>query len=226
MESRGIEPNRVTFQYFVARYCHIGDMAGATAILEHMKKNDMAINEAVFHSLILGHCKSGDLESATSILGIMTNSGLTVGAETYTVYLTGMIRSGQPREAIKAKLEEVKAKDVQLHDHDYLQLMLELVRAKKNEEAREIIPMLPKKSGFFQEVRNVIPQLIFENDPDLAFELYSSLNFFGLGSDGHKDSKARDSGLFILRAMVKNDYEVSFTNFLLNQNQFNQPFSR
>ena len=55
MESeRGVTPNRVTYQLLVARYCAMGDIAGATTILQFMKEKDMTVNENVFHSLITG----------------------------------------------------------------------------------------------------------------------------------------------------------------------------
>jgi hypothetical protein len=50
----GVMPNRVTYQHLVARYCALGDIAGATTILEFMKQKDMTVNENVFHSLITG----------------------------------------------------------------------------------------------------------------------------------------------------------------------------
>ena len=46
MELKGIEPNRVTFQHMLGHYCLDGNITGATTILEHMKTQDMAINEA------------------------------------------------------------------------------------------------------------------------------------------------------------------------------------
>ena len=51
----GVMPNRVTYQHLVARYCAMGDIAGATTILEFMKQKDMTVNENVFHSLITGN---------------------------------------------------------------------------------------------------------------------------------------------------------------------------
>ena len=51
---RGITPNRVTYQHLIARFCNMGDIAGATTILEFMKQKDMSINESVFNSLITG----------------------------------------------------------------------------------------------------------------------------------------------------------------------------
>lgn len=55
LESKSIEPNRVTYQRLIAYYCQQGDIDGATRILEHMRAKDLPVNEAVFNSLILGH---------------------------------------------------------------------------------------------------------------------------------------------------------------------------
>lgn len=55
LESKSLEPNRVTYQRLVARYCQQGDIDGATRILEFMRAKNLPVNEAVFNSLILGH---------------------------------------------------------------------------------------------------------------------------------------------------------------------------
>lgn len=55
IESKSIEPNRVTYQRLIARYCQQGDIDGATRILEYMRAKNLPVNEAVFNSLILGH---------------------------------------------------------------------------------------------------------------------------------------------------------------------------
>lgn len=55
LESESVEPNRVTYQRLIARYCQQGDIDGATKILEIMREKNLPVNEAVFNSLILGH---------------------------------------------------------------------------------------------------------------------------------------------------------------------------
>ena len=81
LEQKDILANRVTYQHCVSLYCQQGDIAGATAILQHMKKQDLAINEAVFHSLLAAHCLNLDPDSVASTLEVMTNSGLNIGAD-------------------------------------------------------------------------------------------------------------------------------------------------
>ncbi|KAJ8913045.1 hypothetical protein NQ315_002062 [Exocentrus adspersus] len=59
LESKGIEPNRVTYQRLIARYCQIGDIEGATKILEFMREKQLSVNENVFNALIVGHSQCG-----------------------------------------------------------------------------------------------------------------------------------------------------------------------
>lgn len=59
LESKGIEPNRVTYQRLIARYCQVGDIEGATKILEFMREKQLSVNENVFNALIVGHSQCG-----------------------------------------------------------------------------------------------------------------------------------------------------------------------
>lgn len=58
LEQKGIEPNRVTYQRFITRYCQTGDIEGATRILQFMREKEMPINEVVFNALVLGHSRA------------------------------------------------------------------------------------------------------------------------------------------------------------------------
>ncbi len=55
LQSKGVEPNRVTYQRLITRYCQQGDIDGATQILEFMREKQLPVNENVFNSLIMGH---------------------------------------------------------------------------------------------------------------------------------------------------------------------------
>ena len=78
----------------VGLYCLGGNISGATTVLEHMKDQGMAINEAVFLSLLSGHCLNLDHDSVTSTLAVMANSGLLLGAESYAVVAASYGRAG------------------------------------------------------------------------------------------------------------------------------------
>lgn len=55
LKQKNIEPNRVTIQRLITRYCQMADVHAATKLLEHMREKDMPINEYVFNAFILGH---------------------------------------------------------------------------------------------------------------------------------------------------------------------------
>lgn len=58
LEAKGVEPNRVTYQRLISRYCQQGDIEGATKILEYMREKQLPINEHVFNALIQGHSEA------------------------------------------------------------------------------------------------------------------------------------------------------------------------
>lgn len=55
LQSKGFEPNRVTYQRLIRRYCQQGDLDGATQILKFMQEKTLPVNEHVFNALIVGH---------------------------------------------------------------------------------------------------------------------------------------------------------------------------
>ena len=70
MESAGVVPNRVSFQHLVGLYASQGNISGASTVLQHMKNNDMPINENVFISLLRAHCAKQDEQSIQSTLQV------------------------------------------------------------------------------------------------------------------------------------------------------------
>lgn len=55
LKSKGFEPNRVTYQRLIRRYCQQGDLDGAMQILKFMREKALPVNEHVFNALIVGH---------------------------------------------------------------------------------------------------------------------------------------------------------------------------
>ena len=123
MEEAQVVPNRVTFQHLVGLYCQGGNITGATTVLEHMKEEGMAINEAVFLSLLAGHCLKLDHESANSTMSVMAASGLILGPETYAVAASTYGRAGDWGK-VEELLKKAEDSDVVLDDADYLHIMI------------------------------------------------------------------------------------------------------
>jgi pentatricopeptide repeat protein len=171
-----------------------------------MKEQNMSVNESVFHSLITGHCKSGDIEAAKGVMTIMGEAGLDTGNEAHMAFILGIVAGDQPWSAIKEHMTELNDKGIFFNDSDYFSLIVVLIRKGFKEGAVELSTALPKKSGFFQEMRNALPQMILAGEVDLPFSILSEFQGPHLNYETHTEATTRDHGLFILRAMVNADY--------------------
>lgn len=58
LKQKGLEPNRVTLQRLIARYCQMGNIEGATKLVKFMREKKMPVNEYVYNALILGLCNA------------------------------------------------------------------------------------------------------------------------------------------------------------------------
>ncbi|KAK8774577.1 hypothetical protein V5799_010889 [Amblyomma americanum] len=147
MEAANVQPNRVTYQRLIHRYCQQGDIAGASKILEHMKSQDLAINEKVFNSLVLGHCRAGDTESAWNVLEVMRNVG-------------------QEADRVEAFLPDDLLLDVArvlacAGHQDMLDMMLERTR---------------RLAGYTQDCINVCLELLAQGQDEVAYRLLLSID--------------------------------------------------
>ncbi|KAH7940440.1 hypothetical protein HPB49_000214 [Dermacentor silvarum] len=170
MEAASVQPNRVTFQRLIHRYCQQGDIGGASKILEHMKSQDMAINEKVFNSLVLGHCRAGDTESAWNVLEVMRNAQLEPTADTFHALLVGCAERGD-QAGLERALREADRVDTFLPD----ELLLDVVRVLACKGHHSMIDMLLERTrrlaGYTQDCINVCLQLLAQGQDEVAYRL-------------------------------------------------------
>lgn len=197
LEAKGIEPNRVTYQRLIARYCQLGDIEGATRILEFMREKQLPVNENVFNALIMGHSHTDDMESAKGILGVMTQAGLEPSADTYTTLLCGYARRGD-LDAMKATLEECEGKEIYLLDKDYLDVIFSLATNGHNEHVPFVLSKIRKSVGYNQDAVNLILRLVNYGQEETALEVLKTIPIVA-----RPDGVVLPSGNFLIRQMVK-----------------------
>ncbi|KAL3266917.1 hypothetical protein HHI36_011067 [Cryptolaemus montrouzieri] len=197
MKEKGIEPNRVTYQRLIARYCQDGDIEGATNVLEHMRLKELPVNENVFNALIIGHSEAGDMESAHGILSIMAQAGLEPSADTYTTLLCGYAKSGDI-ETMKKILEECESKEIHLLDKDYLDICYSLAISGHEEHLPIILSKVRKAIGYNQDALNIILNLVNKAKEEAGYLILKSMvrNFTPEGTP-------LPSGGFFIRQLVK-----------------------
>ena len=57
-------------------YLLLGDIEGASKVLQTMKKMGHSVNENIFNSLIMGHSQNGDLGRAQGIVKVSLSHAL------------------------------------------------------------------------------------------------------------------------------------------------------
>lgn len=199
LEAKGVEPNRVTYQRLIAKYCQQGDIEGATKILEFMREKQLPVNENVFNALIMGHSQAGDMDSAAGILTVMKQAGLSPSNETYTTLLCGYAKEGNI-EAIKSTVEVCDKADIYLLDKDILEVIYNLVINGHTSAVDQLIERIKKTAGYNQEAINVILRLVNKGHEEVAVKILMTMPR-GVRQDG----ELVDTGSFLVKQMIKSD---------------------
>lgn len=203
LEQNGIEPNRVTYQRLISRYCQEGDIDGASKILEFMKEKELPVSESVFNALIMGHSRANDMDSARGVLGVMQGAGLEPSSETYTVLMVGLAEHGD-MEGIKAMLAECGAADIFLHDRELMEVIYALAVKGHDGSVTEMTEKLQKVSGYQQDTMNLIYRLLNAGCDKAAYEMFRTMNM-----PQNEEGEIAPVGTFFIKHLVKSNMPVS-----------------
>ena len=118
-----------------------------------------------------------------------------------------MVRGDQPEEEVFDVLNSSLGRGVPFSDRDLFQLITELVRAKKRDAAQKVLDILPKKRGFWQEMRNHCPELIRLGEYEYAYELFNGSKVPQKGGATGSDAimTTGDAGLIFYECLIRND---------------------
>lgn len=222
LQSKGVEPNRVTYQRLISRYCQQGDIDGATRILEFMREKQLPVNENVFNALIMGHSNADDIESAAGILGVMMQAGLEPSADTYTTLLCGYAKKGDV-DSINKYIGLCEEKEIHLLDKDFLEVAYTLAINGHEAKIDSILKNLKKSFGYNQDAVNVILRLVNKGKIDASMEVLKTMPRSTKSDTG----ESNDAGSFLVRQMVKADSTteqiLTICNELENANMHSKP---
>ena len=89
-----VEPDRNTFELFIALFCQEGRVEAVGSILNHMQSKNLLVGENILNSLVYGHVKVGDESTTRRILGLMSQSGIPTSVSTVEAILCGYAEAG------------------------------------------------------------------------------------------------------------------------------------
>ena len=103
---------------------------------------------------------------------------------------------------VQDTLEKVEmAEKVKLSDSDIFTIMLGCTEGGLLEESLSLIPQLPMNRGYFQEVRNHVPQLALMGNIDAAVSLYNNLK--------NRDNFDKEGqAMFLVSSVARSDAEI------------------
>ena len=108
-------------------------------------------------------------------------------------------------------------------------MIVAFVQNGQSEAARQLAEQLPRRSGFFNCLRNNIPKIVEHGDSDLALLLLGQFQVpDNLPTNtNHSEAESRDYGMFILRSMTNNNYKPQqIFDTLEETNNNEEAFSR
>uniref|UniRef100_A0A2A4K6E8 Pentacotripeptide-repeat region of PRORP domain-containing protein n=1 Tax=Heliothis virescens TaxID=7102 RepID=A0A2A4K6E8_HELVI len=174
LERKGLQPNRVTYQRLMWRYCQEGDVEGATKVLEKMRELSMPVSEPVLNALVMGHAFHGDTDGAKAVLQTMAGAGLEPSNRTYTLLACGYGKKGDI-DGIEATIKTANEKDAIMTDRDILEVIEHMATSGHGDKVEKLIPYLQKGMGYNQDVCNVILRLLNKGQEEIARKIMKTM---------------------------------------------------
>ncbi|XP_045528765.1 leucine-rich PPR motif-containing protein, mitochondrial [Pieris brassicae] len=198
MERKGLQPNRVTYQRLMWRYCQEGDVEGATKVLEKMRELNMPVSEPVLNALVMGHAFHGDTEGAKAVLETMAGAGLTPSNRTYTLLACGYAKEGDI-ENINKIIAMAEDNDAALSDKDILDIVEYLAVGGHENKVEQLYTHIRKSVGYNQDVCNLILRLLNQGCDATAKSIMKTMS----ASTNIDDSGIFFKGSFYVKHLIK-----------------------
>ncbi|KAL1463787.1 hypothetical protein WDU94_015500 [Cyamophila willieti] len=199
LETKRIEPNRVTYQRLISKYCQDGNIDGATKILEFMRDKAFPISEGVFNALIYGHAQAKDMQSAEAILGTMSGAGLEPSSQTYTTLMCGYAKHGDI-EAVRRLMAQCEGL---LVNGDYLDVVNALAVNGHEQYVDEIIAQIQPGVGYSADAANHIYQLVNKGQLETAYRVVKTL-----ARSANINGEQLPVGGFLVRHMITTNQPI------------------
>ncbi|XP_049868249.1 leucine-rich PPR motif-containing protein, mitochondrial [Pectinophora gossypiella] len=174
LELKGLQPNRVTYQRLMWRYCQEGDVEGATKVLEKMRELNFPVSEPVLNALVMGHAFHGDTNGAKAVLETMSGAGLQPTNRTYTLLACGYAKQGDI-DGVENVIKTATEKDAYMTDKDILDIIEQMALGGHGDKVEKLFPHLLKGAGYNQDVCNVILRLLNKGHEETAKKIMKTM---------------------------------------------------
>lgn len=170
MNNNNIQPNELTYQYFLTHYCLKGNIEEANKILSFLKESEITVNENIFNALIIGNAEANDMNGALNILNIMREIGCIPSSKTYAALLEAYARKGDIA-SIMTTLKRCESKNMIILDKYKMNIIYHLAINGYADQVDKILPTFVWDASFAHENKNFFSKLMYHKQVDVAVQV-------------------------------------------------------
>ncbi|XP_038207718.1 leucine-rich PPR motif-containing protein, mitochondrial [Zerene cesonia] len=201
-EMSPVKPNHTTFELLLKALSEAGNINQTTEVLSNMKSLGLSTNENVFNSLIICHGKAGKLDGMQEVFTMMSSLKIPKTADTYTAIIKAYAWNKKNNLVIE-QLSKAVEKGFVFNEFQIMDIVKTLAGVENYELVPKVLKFLPeeilKTPSISPYMQIVSTQLVFQNHPLVALEIYKCLP---LPSFGPKDDQGLH-GRSLVRDCVK-----------------------
>jgi pentatricopeptide repeat protein len=178
MSARNVEMSLITFNTIVDACARAGRMDELPKVMEDMKRHHVEANLITYSTILKGHCHAGELQLAFSVLKDMKHdTNLKPDEIMYNSLLDGCAQNYLFEEGMTL-MQEMQDEGITPSNFT-LSIMVKLLnRARKVEQAFDLVRDLPKKYGFKPNLHvytNLMQACIGNRQPNRALSVLETM---------------------------------------------------
>ncbi|CAG4954237.1 unnamed protein product [Colias eurytheme] len=201
-EMNPVKPNDTTFELLLKALSEVGNINQTTEVLSNMKTLGLSTNENIFNSLIICHGKAGKLDGIQEVLTMMSSLKIPKTVDTYTALIKAYAWNKKNNLVIE-QFRNALDKGFVFEELHIMDVVKTLAAVGNYELVPKVLKYLPeeilKTPSISPYMQSVCTQLVFQNHPLVALEIYKCLP---LPSFGPKDDQGLH-GRSLVRDCVK-----------------------
>ncbi|XP_075976120.1 leucine-rich PPR motif-containing protein, mitochondrial-like [Anticarsia gemmatalis] len=194
-----IKPNMTTYELILRALGEAGDLNQATEVISNMKSQGLPANEDIFNSLIICQGKAGKLENISEVFTMMKSLKIEASIDTYTALVRALAWNKKPTLALD-KMREAERAGLLFMESHVMEIVKTFAAVGLYTHITQVLKFLPEetlsKPSISPYMQSVTTQLVFQNQPIAALEIYKCLKVpsFGPNDDQglHGRSLVRD----------------------------------
>ncbi|KAJ8736098.1 hypothetical protein PYW08_006754 [Mythimna loreyi] len=211
-----VKPTMTTYELILRALGEAGDINQATEVISNMKTQGLPANESIFNSLIICQGKAGNVQNIEEVLTMMRSLNVEPSIDTWTATARALAWNKIP-DVMLTEMGKVQKKGFQFTESHIMEIVKTLALVGLYQNIPKVLSFLPEEvlntPSISPLMQSVSTQLVFQNHPLAALEIYKCLP---LPSFGPKDDQGLH-GRSLVRDCVKASMPSSIVGLITQE---------